>query len=48
MVVGSWTQSLTSGLSRSYSLSTSPTRNSMMTVWLSAGRAESAPNSWVV
>jgi hypothetical protein len=48
MVVGSCTHWLTSGLSRSYSLSTSSTRNSMMTLRLSAGRAESSPNSCVV
>ena len=40
MVVGSCTHSLTRLLSRSNSLSTSSTRNSMMTLWLSAGRAE--------
>jgi hypothetical protein len=40
MVVGSCTHSRTTVLSRSNSLSTSSTRNSMITVWLSAGRAE--------
>src|SRR5581483_2178855 len=37
MVVGSFTNSLMMFFSFSYSLSTSFTRNSMITVWLSAG-----------
>jgi hypothetical protein len=40
IVVGCCTHSLTIGWSRWYSLSTSSTLNSMMTVWLSAGRVE--------
>ena len=48
MVVGSLTNSVGDCLIRSYSASTSSTRNSMMAVWLSAGRAEPAPNSATV
>ncbi|UUZ82303.1 hypothetical protein LJK88_49280 [Paenibacillus sp. P26] len=48
IVVGSCTHSSTSGFKREYSASTSGTRNSMMTVWLSAARAEPAPNSCTV
>src|ERR1700730_4749676 len=48
MVVGSWTTSVIIVLSFRYSPSTSPTRNSMIAVWLSAGRAAPAPNMAMV
>jgi hypothetical protein len=48
IVVGSWIHSLTIGAKRAYSASTSSTRNSMMTLWLSAACAEPAPKSCTV
>src|ERR1700712_1422194 len=48
IVVGALTNSIVAYRSRSYSASTSSTRNSMMAVWLSAGRAEPTPNNATV
>jgi len=48
IVVGSFTNSATVSCSRAYSASTSTTRNSMIAVRLSAGRALPAPNSATV
>ncbi|GAA3120039.1 hypothetical protein GCM10020254_78920 [Streptomyces goshikiensis] len=48
IVVGAWTKSSTKALRFRWTRSTSSTRNSMMTLWLSAGRAAPGANRGTV